>query len=96
MNESVPWAGAQSGGDFQRALADRAKCILQRLHHEWHGIHRRTDHQAREAEHHAAQAQRLGSLAEPAVRPEGDQQVKADHRGWQYQRQSHHRTHRPA
>ncbi len=35
-------------------------------------------------------------LQVPAVRPEGDQQVKADYRGWQYQRQSHHRTHRPA
>ncbi|MNN92554.1 hypothetical protein D3C81_2108560 [compost metagenome] len=85
MHEGVPRAGAQGGGNFQRALADGSEGVLQRLHHERQGVHRRADHQASETEHHASQAQRLGGLAYPAMRAERDQQVKTDHRRWQHQ-----------
>ena len=96
VDEGVPRAGAQRGGYFQRALANGAEGILQWLDNERHGVDHRADHQAGEAEHHAAQAQRLGRLAQPAMRAEGDQQVETDHRGRQHQRQGHYRAYRPA
>lgn len=88
----VPGIGPQGRGHFQWASADGGERVLQRLHHERHGVDHRADHQPGKTEGQGTQAQPLGELAEVAVGPHGQQQVKADHRGWQHQRQGHHRA----
>ncbi|MNE80846.1 hypothetical protein D3C80_1774540 [compost metagenome] len=90
--EAVPGAGAQGCSDFERAVADGGEGILQRLHDKGHRINHRADDQAGETEHHGAQPQGLGSLTDKTMRAQGQQQVKTDHRRWQYQGQGHHRT----
>ena len=86
----VPRVGAQGRGHFQRARADGRKRILQRLHHEGHGVDHRANHQPGETEGEGAQAQPLGELADVPVGPHGQQQVKADDRWRQHQRQCDH------
>ncbi|MNN90854.1 hypothetical protein D3C81_2088760 [compost metagenome] len=75
----VPRIGTQGRGHFQGAGADRRERVLQRLHHERHGIDHRTDHQPGEAERQSAQAQPLGELAEKTVRPHHQQQIETDY-----------------
>ena len=94
--KSVPGIGAQGRGHFQGAGADGGKGVLQRLHHKWHRVDHRADHQPGKTEGQGAQPQGLGELADKAVGAEGQQQVKADHRRRQHQGQGDDRPDRAA
>ena len=87
--KTVQRAGAQSRSGFQRALRNRLKSLLQRLHDKGHGVQHRSHHQATERERQPAKTQRLRELAHRPLRPHQQQQIEPQHRGRQYQGHGH-------
>ena len=95
VEEGIQGTGSEGRRRFQRARTDGLEGVLQRLHHEGQRIAQRTHHQPGEGEGQPPQPQRLRQLPYPALRPHGQQQVEADHRGRQHQRQGHQGADRP-
>ena len=92
--EAIQRAGAKGGGHFHRTFADGLEGVLNRLHHKGHGVADRANHQAAETERQGAEPELLGQRTNGPVRTERDQQIEAQHRWWQHQRQCNERTDR--
>ena len=93
--EGVEPGSAQCRRHFQRPVTNRLKGVLQRLHHERQGIKHRGDHQPLKGERQGTDAECLGQMANRPVRPHGQQQVEAEDRGRQHQRQGNHGPNHP-
>ena len=89
--EGIDWVGPQRGGHFHGPLAHGFKRKLNGLHRKGQREHDGADQQPREGEGQHTQAQRLRDLAHPALWAQQHQEVEAQHRGRQHQRQRHQR-----
>jgi hypothetical protein len=85
--EGIPRIGTQRRCRLQRLLADGFEGLLQRLHDERHRVDHRSDDEASEGEGQWLQPTRRQQAAEDSIRPHQHQQVEAENRWRQHQRQ---------
>ena len=90
--ESIPRRRRAAWLRLHRPLADALERGLQRLHHEGQRVDHRANHEAGEGE--GQQAEGLGERSEWASRSHQHEQVEAEHRGRQHERQRHQRADR--
>ena len=72
--------------DAGRYLRITPEGILQRLHHEGERVEHRCDHQPGKRKHKAGSARAFPEAPHPALRPEQQQHVEAEHGGRQHER----------